>query len=154
MNSNNLSFKKLDVSTVSAYTEYAKKVIKAEPFLNEVECVDEQAVLKRLSDEFFKSSESLLAYKDGAVVGRLEYHFFGCPADGAKMAYIGWICVLKSERHCGIGQALFKEFEKECKNNGIEQYFLVAAENSEAASFYNAFKNAEIKTQPVLRKNV
>ncbi len=70
------------------------------------------------------------------------------------MAYVGWICVLKSERHCGIGQALFKEFEKECKNNGIEQYFLVAAENSEAASFYNAFKNAEIKTQPVLRKNV
>ena len=149
-----LKYKKLSKNNVSDYIDYAKRVIAAEPFLNEVECVDEQSVLKRLSDKFFKSTTSILAYRGEKVVGRLSYHFYGCTVDGARMAYVDWICTQKDERHGGVAQGLFKRFEKECRKHGIEQYYLIAAENDEAKSFYGAFKDCETKLQPILRKNI
>lgn len=154
MKAKGLKFSKLNKSTVPAYVEYAKKVIASEPFLNGVECPDEQAVFKRFEESFFKTSKCILAFKDGNVVGRIEYHFYGCPVDGTKMAYVGWICTLKEERHKGVAQELFRQFEKDCKKHGINEYFLIAAENDEAKSFYGAFNGAETKLQPILRKEI
>lgn len=149
-----LKFRKLNKNTVQAYVEYAKKVIASEPFLNEVECVDLQAVLKRLDDGFYKTCNCILAFSGGDVVGRIEYHFYGCTACGATRAYVSWICTLKEARHKGVAQALFKQFENECRKHGVEQYYLIAAENDEAKSFYGAFENAEIKLHPILRKDI
>ena len=150
-----LRYKKLNKNNISDYVEYAKKVIAAEPFLSEVECTDEQVVLKIMNDKFFKKSNNILAYRGENVVGRIEYHFYGCLGCGVeRMAYVSWVCTLKEARHSGVARGLFKQFEKECRKHGIDQYYLIAAENDEAKSFYGAFKNAEIKLQPILRKDI
>lgn len=70
------------------------------------------------------------------------------------MAYADWVYVLKKFRHQGIARQLFAEFEKDCKSCGINQYFLLRAENGEAESFYRAFEGAELSNVPVLRKNI
>lgn len=71
---------------------------------------------------------------DGKVVGRIEYHFYGCMQDGCRMAYVDWVYVLKPHRHQGIAQKLFAEFEKD------------------ADSFYNHFVDVELVESPILRK--
>ena len=56
------------------------------------------------------------------------------------MAYVDWVYVLKAYRHRGIAQMLFAEFEKDCLQNDIDQYYLIRAANE------------ELDDAPVLRK--
>ena len=53
-----------------------------------------------------------------------------------------------------MAQSLFREFEKDCTNNSINQYYLIRATNKEAERFYKSFDNAELNNQPVLRKTL
>jgi len=68
------------------------------------------------------------------------------------MAYVDWVYVLKSYRHRGIAQKLFQEFEKDCVENNIDQYYLIRAENEEADRFYKSFQDVSLNEAPVLRK--
>ena len=68
------------------------------------------------------------------------------------MAYVDWVYVLPEYRYKGIAQTLFKEFEKECKANNINQYYLIRATNANANRFYHSFKNVDMDDEPVLRK--
>lgn len=68
------------------------------------------------------------------------------------MAYVDWVYVLKAYRHRGIARLLFAEFEKDCLQNNIDQYYLIRATNEEANSFYENFEGAESDDAPVLRK--
>lgn len=146
--------KKLTPDNVEDYINYLKKALAEEPEMMCTEKVKEEEIRKSVNDPLFTKSTSLLAYKDGEIVGRIEYHFYGCIQDVFKMAYVNWLYVMKKYRHRGIARRLFAEFEKDCKSCGINQYFLLRAENEAAERFYRAFEDAELSSVPILRKNI
>lgn len=147
-------FEILSNDNVDEYIDYLKSAMGEEPDLMTADKVDENGIKNRVADPFFNKTTSVLAKMDGQVVGRIEYHFYGCMQDGYKMAYVDWVYVLKSYRHQGIAQKLFAEFEKDCEKNNINQYYLIRAQNDEADSFYNHFADVELAESPILRKHL
>lgn len=145
-------FERLNQNNAEEYIAYLKVAMKEEPDKMTAETIDEQGIKNRISDPFFARTTSILAKEDGKVVGRIEYHFYGCMQDGYRMAYVDWVYVLKAYRHKGIARLLFAEFEKDCMQNNIDQYYLIRATNEEANRFYGNFEGAESDDAPVLRK--
>lgn len=106
-----MKIERLTENNVDLYLEYLKKLC----LLNQVmvaEYIDEIGIRNRVRDDFYMNTTSLLAIVDNSVVGRIEYHFYGCMQDGYRMAYVDWIYVLPEFRHQGIARQLFEEFEK------------------------------------------
>ena len=149
-----MKFEPLSPANVELYIIYLKKALLEEPDMMLTAQIDEAAIKERLCDPFYQSKKSLLAIENDDVVGRIEYHFYGCLQDGYRMAYVDWVYVLPEYRHRGIAQRLFGEFEKDCQRNGIDQYYLFRATNQNADKFYSSFENATIDDEPVLRKNI
>ncbi len=147
-----LLLERLNSNNAEEYIAYLKVAMKEEPDKMTAAAVDEQGIKNRISDPLFARTTSILAKEDGKVVGRIEYHFYGCMQDGYRMAYVDWVYVLKAYRHRGIAQMLFAEFEKDCLQNDIDQYYLIRAANEEANRFYGNFERAELDDAPVLRK--
>ncbi len=145
-------FEKLNLDNVEDYITYLKTAMCEEPDKMTAEKLDEKGIKSRISNPFFNRTTSILAKENSMVVGRIEYHFYGCMQDGCKMAYVDWVYVLKSYRHKGIAQMLFKEFERECAQNNIDQYYLIRATNEEASRFYDHFDGARLCEVPLLRK--
>lgn len=145
---------KLSSDNVEEYISYLKKAISEEPEMMVTEEVKEEEIRKNVNNGLFEKSTSLLAYMSGEIVGRIEYHFYGCIQDVYKMAYVNWVYVRKQFRQQGIAKRLFAEFEKDCISNGIDQYFLLRAENEGAEKFYRSFEGAELSNSPILRKNI
>lgn len=145
-------FEVLSNENVSEFIDYLKMAMIEEPDVLMSYVIDEDGIKSRVSNSFFNSI-NILAKDDDKIVGRIEYHFYGCIQDGYKMAYVDWVYVLKSYRHQGIAQKLFKEFERDCIKNNINEYFLICAENEEADRFYKHFDNVELHNSPILRKN-
>ena len=149
-----MTFQKLGQDNVALYLDYLKIAMRQEPHMMTAEVFDEAGIRKRIADPFFQKTTSILAVEAGAVVGRIEFHFYGCVQDGCKMAYVDWVYVLPEHRHKGIAQSLFRAFEKECTAFGIDHYYLIRSERPEADRFYRAFSNAELSTEPLLRKSL
>ena len=149
-----MQYKKLNTETVDMYISYLEKAMQEDPDEMMADAVDEQGIRQRVEDAFYQNTVSILAIEDNNVIGRIENHFYGCMQDGYKMAYVDWVYVLPGYRHKGVAQGLFKEFEKECDAFGIDQYYLIRAENDNADRFYKAFPNVELQEVPVLRKNL
>ena len=147
-----MKFERLNPENVESYLDYLKIAMEQEPDMMFAEKLDEAGIRERVADEFFQRTTSILAFDEESIVGRIEFHFYGCMQDGYRMAYVDWIYVLRDYRHRGIAQALFREFEKECDKHRINQYYLITAENAEADHFYKAFQGTEIKLTPILRK--
>lgn len=145
-------FERLKQDNVEDYIAYLKIAMSEEPDNMTAEKVDEMGIKSRISDPFFNRTISILAKENGIVVGRIEYHFYGCMQDGCKMAYVDWVYVLKAYRHKGIAQMLFEEFERDCAQNNIDQYYLIRATNEEASRFYNHFQGVQLSEVPLLRK--
>ena len=145
-------FEILNNENVEDYIAYLKIAMSEEPDMMTAEKVDEQGIKSRISDPFFNRTTSILAKEDGMVVGRIEYHFYGCIQNGYRMAYVDWVYVLKAYRHKGIAQKLFVEFEKDCVQNNINQYYLIRAINEEANRFYEHFEDVQLEKTPLLRK--
>lgn len=150
----NMKFEILSPVNVGHYIKYLKQALTKEPDMMWVEYVDEKEIVARVNDPFYQNTPSILAFDDNDVVGRIEYHFYGCLQDGYRMAYVDWVYVLPEYRHKGIAQQLFKEFEKECKAKNIDQYFLIRATNENANKFYHSFENVDLDDEPVLRKTI
>lgn len=149
-----MRFELLSTSNVELYIRYLEKAFLKEPDMMLVERIDETAIKERLCNPFYQSKKSILAIENNEVVGRIEYHFYGCLQDGYRMAYVDWVYVLPENRHQGIAQRLFGEFEKDCQKNSIDQYYLFRATNPGADKFYRSFEKADIDDEPVLRKNI
>ena len=147
-----MTFERLSSENVEEYIEYLKIAMREESELMTADSVDELGIKSRIADSFFNMTTSILAKENGKVVGRIEYHFYGCMQDGYRMAYVDWVYVLKEYRHRGIAQKLFAEFEKDCKSNNIYQYYLIRAKNADADRFYRHFESAELNESPILRK--
>lgn len=149
-----MEYRVLNEQTVDMYLAYLKEALQEEPELMWTEAVDEAGIRQRVRDPFFRQTTSLLAVEDGQVLGRIEYHFYGCIQDGFRMAYVDWVYVRREQRHRGIAQGLFREFEDQCRENHIDQYFLIRAENPGADRFYGAFENAQLGSSPTLRRDL
>ena len=147
-------FEILDKDNVQEYIDYLKIAMSEEPELMTADAVDEESIKNRVTDPFFNKTTSILAKIDSKVVGRIEYHFYGCMQDGYRMAYVDWIYVLKAYRHQGIAQMLFSEFETHCDMNDINQYYLIRANNHNADRFYSHFADAELSQSPILRRHL
>ena len=146
-------FEILNKDNIVEFIDYLKKAMMEEPDVLASYVIDEDGIKSRINVPFFNSI-NILAKADDKIVGRIEYHFYGCIQDGYKMAYVDWVYVLKSYRHQGIAQQLFAEFEKDCVKNDIDEYFLICAENEEAEKFYKHFKNVGLRNSPILRKHM
>ncbi len=149
-----MKFELLSPFNAEQYIRYLKKALLEEPDMMLIDQIDVDAIRERLNDPFYQSKKSILAIEHGVVIGRIEYHFYGCLQDGYRMAYVDWVYVLKSHRHQGVAQSLFREFEQDCKNNQINQYYLIRATNDDAETFYKSFDGAELHEQPMLRKTI
>ena len=145
-------FEFLNSKNVAGYIAYLKKAMAEEPEAMTAEIIDESSIQNRLRDPFYQHTKSILAIDNDLVVGRIEYHFYGCMQDGYRMAYVDWVYVLKDYRHRGIAQQLFRELERDCAENHIFQYYLIRATNENADRFYKQFQNAELSCEPFLRK--
>ncbi len=91
---------------------------------------------------FTDCSLSFLAYSDGKVVGRIDSGIVYSRFDGkVSQAYLDWICVLKSERHKGVGRALMDSLKGGLKERGVSSLIVLTAENGESSSFYDNCDN-------------
>lgn len=147
-------FQKLCSENVEQYISYLKIAMGADPEMMTAESLDADGIRCRINDPFYMNTTSILAIEDKTVVGRIEYHFYGCMQDGYRMTYVDWIYVLPEYRHKGIAQKLFKELEKDCKIHGMNQYYLIRATNPDADRFYKQFADAELSDCPILRKEI
>lgn len=102
------------------------------------------AVEKSFDDPRFNNSVSLLAYKDGVVVGRIDASLITTRFDGTISAYLDWICVLKSCRHEGVAQLLLAGLRSALKEMGVATLIALMANNDEAQKFYRSIDNAKI----------
>ena len=105
-------FGRLNEQNVEQYIDYLKLAMQQEPDMMTVEEIDEEGIRTRLRDSFYEKSASILAMENNQVVGRIEYHFYGCIQGGYRMAYVNWVYVLPEYRHSGVARKLFAEFEK------------------------------------------
>ena len=144
----------LSNANIDKYIAYLRKSLSKEPDMLWIEKIDETGIWNRVNDPFYQNTKSILAIDGEHVVGRIEYHFYGCLQDGYRMAYVDWVYVLPEYRHRGIAQQLFKEFEKDCVANRINQYYLIRATNPGADKFYHSFESAELEDTPMLRKTL
>ncbi len=90
----------------------------------------------------FRDSLSFLAYEAGQVVGRIDAALIRSRFDGSTKAYLDWICVLKSRRHRGVGQALLETLRRALKQRGIDTLIALTAANEEAQRFYTSVPNS------------
>ncbi|MBD5162553.1 MAG: GNAT family N-acetyltransferase [Oscillibacter sp.] len=107
------------------------------------------AVRKSFRDPRFASSISLLAYVDGRVVGRIDSTLICSHFDGSVKAYLDWICVLQSQRHKGVAQALMTELRRRLKDAGADTLIGLIASNPEARRFYRSLEKAEIRDEGI-----
>lgn len=147
-----MKFEFLKEHNVEKYIDYLITAFEESPEEMVAERLDAEQIRKRVRDDFYRRTFSILALDGENVIGQIEYHFYGCIQDGAKMAYVDWIHVLKSHRRRGTATALFKEFESECLKNGINQYYLIQSESEEASSFYGTFAGSFSSRSLILRK--
>lgn len=104
-----------------------------------------QSVKESFENPLFHDSLSFLAYCGGRVVGRIDSSMIRSRFDGSTKAYLDWICVLKTERHRGVAQALLAALRDELKRRGIDLLIGLTAENEEAQRFYKSVENAEMR---------
>ena len=71
---------------VKDYISYLSEAIETDVDNMHIDSITEEDFLKRIEDPFYMNTKSLLAFEDGKIIGRLEYHFYGCFQDG--------ICIL------------------------------------------------------------
>ena len=94
-------FGRLNEQNVEQYIDYLKLAMQQEPDMMTVEEIDEEGIRTRLRDSFYEKSASILAMENNQVVGRIEYHFYGCIQGGYRMAYVCLLYTSPSPRDRG-----------------------------------------------------
>lgn len=107
------------------------------------------AVRQSFQDPRFSNAPSLLAYRDGQVVGRIDATLICTRFDGSVKAYLDWICVLKSQRHRGTAQALMAGLRRRLKEAGADTLIGLIAANPEAQRFYRSLEGAKIQDEGI-----
>ena len=96
-------------------------------------------------DERFNTALSFIAEKEDKVIGRIDASLISSRSDAfCYSAYMDWICVLKSERHQKVAQALLDALREKGKEQGVGVLIALMANNDEAQSFYKSVENASM----------
>ena len=108
------------------------------------------ALLRSFTDERFNTAVSFIAVKGGRVIGRIDASLIASRSDAVCCsAYLDWICVLKSERHTGVAQALLDALRAELKARNVSLLIALMANNDEAQRFYRAVEGASIHDEGI-----
>lgn len=107
------------------------------------------AVGRSFQDARFANALSLLAYAGGQVAGRIDSTLICSRFDGSVKAYLDWICVLKSQRHRGVAQALMAELRRRLRDAGADTLVGLIASNPEAQRFYRSLEGAKIQDEGI-----
>lgn len=126
--------------------DFEKRLREEENFWGwEIDAAYVQAVENSFQDRAFEESISLLAYRDGRVVGRIDSTMIASHFDGSKKAYLDWICVVKSSRHQGVARSLLEALREALKERRIDTLIALTASNEEAQSFYKSVPDSEMR---------
>ncbi len=132
---------------VGLVTEFEKELRRQEPdtYYREPDAAYCEALEGSFADERFRNAVSLLALRDGRVIGRIDAVILAARSDpGCGSAYLDWICVLKSERHRAVAQALLEALRGALRARGVSLLVALMAQNEEAQRFYRAVEGASI----------
>ena len=137
-------FEKEDIRKVIAFEQELRK---QEPDTYYWE--PDEAYARQLEQSFddprFNTALSFIALKDGRVIGRIDASLIASRSDASCFsAYLDWICVLKSERHHQVAQALLRALKDECRARGAGLLIALMANNEEAQRFYRNVEDASI----------
>ena len=107
------------------------------------------AVTASFDDPAFAGSLSLLAYEDDRIVGRIDSTLICSHFDGSVKAYLDWICVLRSQRHRGVAQAMMTALRTRLKERGADTLIGLIAANQDAQRFYRSLPSALIRDESI-----
>ena len=142
-----LEIKALEKSDVGKLIAFERELRKQEPdtYFWEPDERYEKQLMQSFDDPRFNTALSFIALKDGKVIGRIDASVIASRSDASCFGvYLDWICVLKSERHEGVAQALLDALRAECKKRGVGLLIALMANNNEAQRFYQSVENASI----------
>ena len=137
-------FEKEDIRKVIAFEQELRK---QEPDTYYWE--PDEAYVRQLEQSFddprFNTALSFIAMKGSRVIGRIDASLIASRSDASCFsAYLDWICVLKSERHHQVAQALLRALKAECRARGAGLLIALMANNEEARRFYRNVEDASI----------
>ena len=138
------TFEKDDIDSVIAF-ERALRAQEPDTYYWEPDAAYKTQLEQSFEDERFNTAMSFLAVKEEKVIGRIDASLISSRSDAACCsAYLDWICVLKSERHHQVAQALLDRLRKECRASGAGVLIALMANNEEAQRFYRSVERASI----------
>lgn len=139
--------KRLEKDDIPSVIEFERELKRQEPDTYYWE--PDETYAKQLEHSFddprFNTALSLIAIKEGKVIGRIDASLISSRSDASCFsAYLDWICVLKRERHHNVGQTLLNALRSECKEQGAGLLIALMANNEEAQRFYKGVEGASI----------
>ena len=137
-------FKMDDIDRVIAF-EYELRKQEPDTYYWEPDATYKKQLEQSFDDERFRTALSFIAVKEDKVIGRIDASLISSRSDASCFsAYMDWICVLKSERHHKVAQALLDALREKCKEQGVGVLIALMANNNEAQSFYKSVENASM----------
>lgn len=102
-------FEKEDIDSVIAFERELREQ-EPDTYYWEPDAAYRKQLEQSFEDERFNTALSLIAVKDNKVIGRVDASLISSRSDASCFsAYMDWICVLKSERHHQVAQALLRD---------------------------------------------
>ena len=142
-----LEIKALEKADVGKLIAFERELREQEPdtYFWEPDEAYEKQLENSFDDPRFNTAISYIALRDGRVIGRIDASAIASRSDASCFGvYLDWICVLKSERHLGVAQALLEALRSECKKRGAGLLIALVANNDEAQRFYKSVEGASI----------
>ena len=132
--------------------EFEKELRRQEPdtYFWEPDEEYRNALVSSFADDRFSNAVSFIAIRGGRVIGRIDAVIIAGWNDPACCsAYLDWICVLKSERHGKVAQALLGALRSELKSRDVSLLIALMAQNNEAQRFYRSVTGAAIHDEGI-----
>ena len=137
-------FEKDDIDRVIAFERELREQ-EPDTYYWEPDATYRKLLEQSFEDERFRNALSFIAVKDDKVIGRIDASLISSRSDASCFsAYMDWICVLKSERHHQVAQALLNTLRERCKEQCVGVLIALTANNKEAQSFYKSVENASM----------
>ena len=137
-------FERNDIDRVIAF-EHELREQEPDTYYWEPDETYKKQLEQSFEDDRFNTALSFIAVKDDKVIGRIDASLISSRSDASCFsAYMDWICVLKSERHHAVAQALLNALRKKCRKQGVGVLIALTANNEEAQRFYKRVENASM----------
>ena len=141
------TIKEFEKDDIGRVIDFERELRKQEPdtYYREPDETYRRQLEQSFEDERFNTALSFIAVKDDRVIGRIDASLISSRSDAScYSAYMDWICVLKSERHHKVAQALLDALREKCRERGAGVLIALTANNDEAQSFYKSVDNASM----------